>query len=157
MLRQQATMNRSRRRSLASPPRYASLGVASVQFIPSLSVRAAYSFARPFSSAVLRIGATPSGVAVPSSASASPALMGSPAGGVAATSGCKAWAVGWYIRGGRTHTLIEFWNGKAWKVQPSPSLGSDSSLSDVGATSSTNAWAVGSYNNGTAQQPQTTE
>jgi hypothetical protein len=58
--------------------------------------------------------------------------------GVAATSSANAWAVG----DGPNGALIEHWNGKAWKVEPSPKL-SHSQLSGVAATSSTDAWAVG--------------
>ena len=61
--------------------------------------------------------------------------------GVAAMSARDVWAVGSfsatdYAKG----TLIERWNGKTWKVQPSPNVGL---LSAVTATSATNAWAVG--------------
>jgi hypothetical protein len=66
-------------------------------------------------------------------------------GGVSATSSRDAWAVG--SDGGRA--LIEHWNGRAWKVQasPTPFFFKDQSiqLSGVAATSSTNAWAVGYY------------
>ena len=50
--------------------------------------------------------------------------------------------------GGTAHTLVEHWNGNAWKVQSSPhpgGAGNSSGLSGVAATSSSNAWAVGSY------------
>ncbi len=72
--------------------------------------------------------------------------------GVAATSSHNAWAVGYYYNGTADQTLIERWNGKAWKKQRSPNPGrsvNDNELSDVAATSSTNAWAVGSYSDGT--------
>jgi hypothetical protein len=70
---------------------------------------------------------------------------------VAATSSTNAWAVGGAVyRNGISDiwkTLIEHWNGKAWKVQasPNPQFFQDQSilLSDVAATSATNAWAVG--------------
>ena len=52
-------------------------------------------------------------------------------------------AVGDYLQTyNEPRTLIERWNGSAWSVQPSPSLGS-SQLFGVTATSSRNAWAVG--------------
>jgi hypothetical protein len=63
--------------------------------------------------------------------------------------------VGSYNNGTVNRTLIEHWNGKAWKAQPSPNPGgsaNDNQLSGVTATSPTNAWAVGSYNNGTSDQ-----
>jgi hypothetical protein len=75
--------------------------------------------------------------------------------GVAATSPANAWAVGSYNNGTVSRTLIEHWNGRAWKVQRSPNPGgsaNDNQLSGVTATSPTNAWAVGSYNNGTGIQ-----
>lgn len=68
--------------------------------------------------------------------------------GVAATSSANAWAVGDYSKsGGLARTLIERWNGKRWKVQPSPSgaAGEATVLDGVAATSPTNAWAVGDY------------
>jgi hypothetical protein len=68
--------------------------------------------------------------------------------GVAATSSTNAWAVGygyWHDNSNSaTRTLIEHWNGKAWKIQASAKL-RFSALSGVSATSSTNAWAVGEY------------
>ncbi len=69
---------------------------------------------------------------------------------VAATSSDNAWAVGDSSSGTTTQTLIEHWNGKAWKVQPSPNpSGSSNNFFDgVVATSPKNAWAVGFYENG---------
>jgi hypothetical protein len=75
--------------------------------------------------------------------------------GVAATSPTNAWAVGSSKNGSVNQTLIEHWNGKTWKVQPSLDPGgstNDNQLSGVAATSATNAWAVGSYFNGTSDQ-----
>jgi hypothetical protein len=65
--------------------------------------------------------------------------------GVASTSKTNAWAVGKYRTRRGNHTLVERWNGTAWKVQPSPNAGRFNQLSGVAATSSTNAWAVGFY------------
>ncbi len=66
---------------------------------------------------------------------------------VAATSACNAWAVGRYVNSsGVPQTLVEHWNGKAWKVQTSPNPGGSSQpnqLFGVAATSAANAWAVG--------------
>jgi hypothetical protein len=86
-------------------------------------------------------------------------------GGVAATSPTNAWAVGYYANPMNDLTLIEHWNGEAWKVTPSPSPGTGPSLASVAATSSGNAWAVGTTDtrfqsliehwNGTAWQVQT--
>ena len=81
--------------------------------------------------------------------------------GVAATSSTNAWAVGygdWDLDDDifESRTLIEHWNGKAWKIQPSPNelssppregvddgLAVDNQFYAVAATSSTDAWAVG--------------
>jgi len=74
---------------------------------------------------------------------------------VAATSSTNAWAVGYYSNGTADQTLIEHWNGTAWKQVTSPNPGgssNDNSLYGVAATSSANAWAVGGYYNGTAKQ-----
>ena len=71
--------------------------------------------------------------------------------GVAAVSACQAWAVGGFNQGNQT--LIERWNGTAWKQQPSPNPGGSSEqnlLFGAAATSATNAWAVGFYNTGTS-------
>src|ERR1022692_2508358 len=73
--------------------------------------------------------------------------------GVAATSKANAWAVGLYCDGSKFKTLIEHWNGTAWKQVASPNPGgSPHSLSGVAATSSTNAWAVGNYENKSTQE-----
>ena len=50
-------------------------------------------------------------------------------------------------------TLIEHWNGSAWKQVPSPNPSStDNNLLSVAATSASNAWAVGGYENGTTSR-----
>jgi hypothetical protein len=63
----------------------------------------------------------------------------------AVVSSTDIWAVGsWAGAGPRGYrTLVEHWNGTAWKIvrSPNPTLGC--SLSGVTAVSSTNAWAVG--------------
>ncbi len=76
----------------------------------------------------------------------------SPLLGVAAAPGSRAWAVGLSTNGASQHTLIERWNGSAWKVVPSPNPGAvspnENELDGVADTSASNAWAVGSYTNG---------
>jgi hypothetical protein len=72
--------------------------------------------------------------------------------GVAAVSRTDAWAVGTDRRRGVYRTLIEHWNGKRWKVQPSSSPGGSSNLDGIAAASASSAWAVGRYYNGTADQ-----
>jgi len=69
--------------------------------------------------------------------------------GVAATSASNAWAVGDYNPGGAYKSLIEHWNGSAWKQQTSPNPSStDTFLVGVDATSASSAWAVGAYETG---------
>jgi hypothetical protein len=67
--------------------------------------------------------------------------------GVAATSSSSAWAVGFFdTSGGLARTVIEHWNGRAWKIQASPDPGTYSDfLEAVYATSPTDVWAVGDY------------
>lgn len=65
--------------------------------------------------------------------------------GVAVLSPCNAWAVGNTGFGETTsaRTLIEHWNGRAWKRVPSPTPGPESFLLGVAAISARNIWAVG--------------
>jgi erythromycin esterase-like protein len=78
---------------------------------------------------------------------------------IAARSPANAWAVGYYWAD--THvdpavkTLIERWNGRAWKQEPSPNPGGpavhlpdQSLLQAVCTVSSSQAWAAGSYSSG---------
>jgi erythromycin esterase-like protein len=69
--------------------------------------------------------------------------------GVAAVSAKDAWAVGTYNHHRRIEPLIAHWNGKAWKVVPSPHPAVKgfkfSQLFSVAAVSAKHAWAVGSY------------
>jgi hypothetical protein len=77
----------------------------------------------------------------------SPSPAGSVFNGVAAASAKSAWAVGYYdpsFNNGLTgKTLIEHWNGTAWKRVPSPTPASGAVLTGVAATSASSAWAVG--------------
>jgi len=68
--------------------------------------------------------------------------------GVAGTSASNVWAVGEYASAGHYKTLIEHWNGRAWKLMTSPDPGSNNSLLSVTAPSARNAWAVGAYTSG---------
>jgi hypothetical protein len=70
--------------------------------------------------------------------------------GVAAVSPSDAWALGSYSyaspRGQSVRTLIEHWDGTAWKIQASPSPGGAnniSALSAIAPASPSRAWAVG--------------
>jgi hypothetical protein len=67
---------------------------------------------------------------------------------VTAVSSRDVWAVGQYFVGANTNTLIEHWNGTAWKVVSSPSPGSVNSLNAIYAASASNIWAVGGYATG---------
>lgn len=74
--------------------------------------------------------------------------------GVAALSSSNAWAVGEYLpTPSAAYTLTEHWNGKAWKVVPSPSPGPSHLLraaAEVPGTS--HAWTVGFYTNDSGKQ-----
>jgi hypothetical protein len=77
------------------------------------------------------------------------APAGSGLNAVAATSARNAWAVGTRDVGGAYKSLIERWNGSAWKVVASPNLASGyhttNALGAVVALSAKNAWAFGFY------------
>jgi opacity protein-like surface antigen len=77
---------------------------------------------------------------------------GAPAGntliGVDGSSPTDVWAVGSWWVAGRTHSLIERWNGSAFTMVQTPDSTYGESLSGVSALSTTNVWAVG-----TALQP----
>lgn len=60
--------------------------------------------------------------------------------GVVILGRCDVWAVGQTEDPGQL-TLIEHWNGKAWRQVTSPNPGSNNKLNDVSPS-----WAVGSYN-----------
>jgi hypothetical protein len=77
--------------------------------------------------------------------------------GVAVSGAASAWAVGSYHRQTNHRsfpkTLVERWNGKAWRQVPSASPGCGSSLSSVVAAGSSSAWAVGNYCIGPVPEP----
>ncbi len=68
---------------------------------------------------------------------------------VAAASPRNAWAVGYTSTAIddsgdlRAQSVIEHWNGKGWRLQPSPDTSTTNVLLGVAATSSHDAWAVG--------------
>jgi len=71
---------------------------------------------------------------------------------VAVLSRCNAWAVGSTAASadGPFQTLIEHWDGSAWKQVASPSPSSSANeLFGVAAVSASNVWAVGNYISGT--------
>jgi hypothetical protein len=69
---------------------------------------------------------------------------------VTAISANDVWAVGDYtLTNGVSRTLIEHWNGRQWKIVPSPNAGSNDTtnyLFAVSGSSATNIWAVGETN-----------
>jgi hypothetical protein len=78
-----------------------------------------------------------------------PAPAGEPAGaaltGVAPVSGGDVWAVG-SSRDPATFNqtaLAEHWDGTAWRVVPTPDLGTDARFTGVAAVSAADVWAVG--------------
>ena len=55
--------------------------------------------------------------------------------------------------GGADQTLIEHWDGAAWKVVPSPDPGSGNNfLTSIRAVSAANIWAVGGFSDGAASE-----
>ncbi|HYK32036.1 MAG TPA: hypothetical protein VEV63_08740 [Streptosporangiaceae bacterium] len=72
--------------------------------------------------------------------------------GVTATSPSDVWAVGSYTSRTGDKTLIEHWNGRAWKPVASPNPGASNDLFSVTASSATSALAVGTYVTGARQK-----
>jgi hypothetical protein len=98
--------------------------------------------------AVLPAGLAVAGTGVPERGVSIP---GGQLFGVAATSASNAWTVGQDDVTGKT--IIQHWNGIAWKRVASPTLAGASALYAVAAISASNAWAVGGSNS----TPGTTE
>jgi hypothetical protein len=76
---------------------------------------------------------------------------------VAVASDSNAWAVGSVAHGAAARTMVEHWNGKAWKLIPSPSPGGATGQSNLYgvAVRSSHAWTIGQYWNGKAWQTLT--
>jgi hypothetical protein len=78
-----------------------------------------------------------------------------------AISPTNVWAVGGSgdnaspYGGTPSNTLIEHWDGTAWSVVPSPSTGTNDSLTGVTESATNNLWAVGYDTPSGATQPQT--
>jgi hypothetical protein len=69
--------------------------------------------------------------------------------GVAIGPGNAAWAVGEISCGcGPGKSLIERWNGRSWRLVPSPTVGGGTNLDDVISISARDAWAVGASGSG---------
>ena len=66
--------------------------------------------------------------------------------GVATLSSSNVWAVGHISQSSVDKTLIEHWDGKTWRIIPSPNVGSHANdLVAVAAVSANNIWAVGTF------------
>src|SRR6266568_2801869 len=86
----------------------------------------------------------------------SPGTSGNALSSAAVLSSGNAWAVGHYSNGTADQTLVEHWNGTAWKHVSSPNPGGRDStdfLAGIAATSSTSIWAVGWYSDCTCDIP----
>ena len=65
---------------------------------------------------------------------------------VAAASATEVWAVGYTGTEGSYRTLAMRWDGREWRIIPTPSPGAgDNFLDGVAVLSATDVWAVGSY------------
>jgi hypothetical protein len=76
-----------------------------------------------------------------------PSTSGSLLYGVTAVSPTLAYAVGaWFDASGYAHALIEKWDGTAWSIMPTPSVGAgnmDNYLFSVSALAANNVWVAG--------------
>jgi hypothetical protein len=63
--------------------------------------------------------------------------------GVTCASASECWAVGYFFNGSSTQALIERWDGTAWAIATSPSIGNR--LFGVTCVSASQCWAVGDY------------
>jgi WD40 repeat protein len=142
------------------------MGIAWSPAEPVLAVRSGNSVELwgPRAAQSPRASATPSPAAGPEPVCGSWAIVQSPnvdtvneLSGVAGVSDDDAWAVGYYggpsvkaedyaFIPGAFRTLIEHWDGKEWRVVPSPNVGeSNNRLTGVAAVSRDDVWAVGYY------------
>src|SRR5205823_15016220 len=64
---------------------------------------------------------------------------------VTVVSATEAWAAGESLDRDFSNIkpLFEHWNGTAWSIVPSPSLGGDGSIGDIAAVATDDVWAVG--------------
>lgn len=68
--------------------------------------------------------------------------------GIEAVSANDVWMMGRSYTGAAYPTLIEHWDGSAWRITPSPAEKFYNKLYDASALSSTDVWAVGRYGGG---------
>jgi hypothetical protein len=79
-------------------------------------------------------------------------------GGFAAVAGpspCDVWAVGSYLNGSVSKTLVEHWDSRGWQFQISGNPGGlthDSFIAGVAAVPGAAPWAAGYYSDGTGDQ-----
>jgi hypothetical protein len=74
--------------------------------------------------------------------------------GVEARSSRNVWAVGYsnIALYGSERSLIEHWNGSAWRIVPSPNIGQNANiLYDIASVTGSNMWAVGLGNSTSLQ------
>ena len=73
--------------------------------------------------------------------------------GVSCSSASFCAAAGTYLDGNGAKTLIQFWNGTAWKIVPSPNAGAgaDSHLNGINCVSATACVGVGYASSGSAR------
>jgi len=92
--------------------------------------------------ALLAGPAVTTAAAAPGRARAEPTAVTGPGSlsGVAAVSARDAWAVGDKQVGSTLRTLIEHWNGRAWRPVISPDPAGSDSLTSVAAISPASAW-----------------
>jgi hypothetical protein len=74
--------------------------------------------------------------------------------GMTCVSASDCWAVGYYVNGSATQTLIERWDGSSWAIVSSPNTlpTQDNVLNGVTCVSPSECWAVGYYHNGSVNQ-----
>ena len=68
--------------------------------------------------------------------------------GVTCASASDCWAVGYYVGGGSSHTLVERWDGTSWAIIASPNTSTTQNNVLTGVTcvsAAADCWAVGYY------------
>lgn len=127
--------------------------------LPSFPVSRRLLWPLPLAAAMLVAGlpvvpaATASSASCPNRTSAKPASPGTRVNvlsAVAVPRPCSVWTVGYFSNGSGSRTLTEHWDGRRWRVLPSPDPGSgDNVLAGIGVASASSIWAVGDYTVGT--------
>jgi hypothetical protein len=96
-------------------------------------------------SALVIVGGPASAATGWTTASVPPTGNNTELNGAAAVSSSNAWAVGTQFgAAGQTPPPVAYhWNGSAWSLTPTPSLGVNGGLTAISASGTTDAWAVG--------------